>query len=538
MPFLPLIPKRYLMYQDSQCLRVCRWRNGALEEGKTFLPLPGDVEQLREYLEARKDHHFTLLANVAEEGYQQETIPALYGEDRQILVQRKLNQNFPATTLHAVFPLSLSKGWRKDERLLLSALTNPAAFDPWLGALRMTQQPFAGLYSLAQLGPILLRQVGIRAERALLFTVQDRSLRGSFIFRGLTHFSRRSELPDRSAPILATQLDNEVNRLYQHLLSQRLIAPEDVLPVYVLLHPADQVTARLSCVDSDTLRFHWLDLCQLARQCGLRVPVPDSRAETLFMHLLARQRPAQQYAGTGLRHDYWRSRLRLGLIYGGAGMLGLGLAWAGLDVYIQAGLQQEITSLKQATALFDQRYREVTATFPKVEISISDLRDLSRHFQQLEQQSHSPLPALQQLSRVLGQSPEIEIDQLEWIAATPGTFGTPGKADNPNPVTAPTGEVESLLVSGHLALKGELSPRRIVTAFTEFQRQLKQLPGVQVVVITPPIDFSSGPELGKSAQGVGKSTGPATASGGAALPQFALRLGWRAAPALSGGGGR
>lgn len=532
MPFTPLFPRTYLMYQDSEHLHVCLWQRGRLLEHQRFLPLPGDIEQFRQYLEQRKDHHFLMLVNVAEEGYQLETVPVLRGEERRALIQRKMNQNFPATLLSTAFSLNFSKGWRKDERLLLCALTNPSSFDPWLGALRMTQQPFVGLYALAQLGPLLLARAGVRSETCLLLTLQDHTLRESLIVRGHSHFSRLTPLRDPGTMSLGEQFATEVARLHQYLGSQRLVAQDACLPVYILVHPAAMAEARQYCRDTEQLQFHFLDIHRLASRIGLQERPVDSRTETLFLHLLARHAPAQQFAGEGLRRDYYLSLTRLGLMYGSTLLLLGSLLLSGMRWHQAQGLESETRSLVHTTRTLDQRYRSITATFPKLDIGFDELQALTRRYLELAQQTHHPLPAWRQLSMALDQSPEVELDHLEWFSSSElassrqgNVPGQPVVADRGRqagslPVGTPSAPVsqagEVLVIHGHLQLAGEVTPRQIVGTFTDFQRRLKAIPHTQVEVVTPPIDFTSGKDF-RASQDARQE-----------MPAFVLRLHWRA----------
>ena len=81
-----------------------------------------------------------MLANVAEEGHELETIPFLQGADRKALITRKLGQHFLGSPLATAISLGYEKSKRKNEKLLLSALTNPAHFEPWLKCLRRSRR--------------------------------------------------------------------------------------------------------------------------------------------------------------------------------------------------------------------------------------------------------------------------------------------------------------------------------------------------------------------------------------------------------------
>jgi hypothetical protein len=113
-------------------------------------------------------------------------IPFLRGADRQALITRKIGQHFLGTSLAAAISLGYEKTQRKNEKLLLSALTNPAHFAPWLQRHRTPpKSPLAGIYTVAQLGGQLLKKLGQNpAGRCLLLTLQDQSIRESYLVGG------------------------------------------------------------------------------------------------------------------------------------------------------------------------------------------------------------------------------------------------------------------------------------------------------------------------------------------------------------------
>ena len=99
----------------------------------------------------------------------------------------------------AAISLGYEKTQRKNERVLLSALTNPAHFAPWLQAIDNAEARLAGIYTVAQLGGQLLKKIGQSAGRCLLLTLQDQSIRESYLVNGHAHFSRMAPLTDSRA---------------------------------------------------------------------------------------------------------------------------------------------------------------------------------------------------------------------------------------------------------------------------------------------------------------------------------------------------
>jgi hypothetical protein len=139
-----------LLYLNTHRLSAYRWQQGKLRCEGVFNHNDEGFRLFADYLAGHASSQFSLLANVAEEGHALETIPFLQGADRQTLITRKIGQHFLGTSLAAAISLGYEKRQRKNEKLLLSALTNPAHFEPWLGKLGEAEVALVGIYTVAQ----------------------------------------------------------------------------------------------------------------------------------------------------------------------------------------------------------------------------------------------------------------------------------------------------------------------------------------------------------------------------------------------------
>ena len=246
---------RRILYLGAHQLAAYRWQGGEVRADATFEAAPGGFAAFAEYVRGHQKSVFTLLANLAEEAFQTETIPYLRAGDRRAVITRKLSQLFYTTPYTGALSLGHEKNRRKDERLLLAALTAPGALDPWLTVLRDLRVALGGIHSLPFFGASLLKQLGIGDERCLLLTVQDQSLRESYFERGHLHFSRLSPLSHPSIGGIAQALATEALKLQQYLLSQRLIARNQPLRAVVVAHPLALKAVAEHCVSTDSLTF-------------------------------------------------------------------------------------------------------------------------------------------------------------------------------------------------------------------------------------------------------------------------------------------
>jgi len=475
---------RRLLYLNTHRLSAYAWRHGKLQPEGSFENGDEGLERFRTYLETNRRSHFSLLANVAEEGHVLETIPFLKGADRQALVTRKIGQHFLGTPLATAFPLGFEKGRRRNEKLLLSALTNPGHFEPWLQRLQETEAPLAGIYTVAQLGGQLLRKLGHAQGRCLLLSLQDHSIRESYLADGQTLFSRMAPITDSSIAGIASSFAAEAGKLHQYLIGQRLIGRDEKLPVFIVAYPPAIPAIDKACPDRGQLSFSIIDSHQAAGKLGLRSPPEDNRSDYLFLHLLATAPPRQQFADEPLRHDYRLSQLRQGLLAAGlVGLLG-GLLFTAKEAFDTRALRQETLALRASEADLNWRYQEISATFPQIGIDTDTLRRLTSRQADFARLQRQPGPLYQQLSRALDQMPNIQLESIEWKIGRP-VAGT----------SVIDGNEEIAVIRASVIPPRAATPRQILASFEQFTELLKANPDLVLKVLQQPFDLESGRSL-------------------------------------------
>lgn len=491
---------RRLLYLDSHILSAYAWQGGTLVAEGSFSASPGDLARFSAYLQAYGRGAFQLLVNVGDEGHQLEVIPHLQGRDRRALIARKLGQVFFGTSLSTAISLGYEKTKRKNERLLLSALTNPARIEPWLDCLATAEVPLAGIYTLAQMGGQLLRRLHKLPERCLLLTMQDSSIRESYVVQGETLFSRRAPLADGSIAGIAATFAAEAAKLHQYLVGQRQIGRNDRLPTFVLAHPATVEAVQAACIGTGNLSYTVLDSHAAAARIGLRTAPQDSRSESLFLHLLAIAPPRQQFAGEDRRHHYRLLRIRQALLSTASVALLAALLFTAKQVYDSHGLRLDAADLRAQEQELSRRYGQIAATFPKLAVDNDALRQITDRFADLQRLRGEPGDAYRLVSRALTASPAIELDSIDWqIADAAGN----GNAGLPSPVSAR----ELMVVRGSIRLGQEATPRQFLSIFDAFVHSLRANPGVDVEMLQRPFDVGPGHILkgGDGAEGTSQA---------------------------------
>jgi len=483
-----------LLYLSPHQVSAHRWHSGVLTYEETFSPSDAGLQQFGRYLAQNRQSTFSLLANVAEEGFQIETIPYLQGADRKKVIERKLEQAFFNTPLSTALSLGHEKSRRKDERLLLAALTNPGAFQPWLDIIREAQVTLAGIYSLPLIAPQLFRRLRLAQEPCLLLTVQDQSVRQSYFEKGELHFSRLTPLQHSSIGSIAQTFATESLKLQQYLSSQRLIGRSQAITAHILAHPGAFKSIRTSCIDTPTVHFNILDITECAERTGLKTVPQDTHSESLFMHLLMTHRPPVQFASEHLRHNYRISQIRSLLQGVGAMALISCLLLSGKLLFDTHEIRQNTEALRNEATLARQRYSDIVSTFPQVPADNDTLKNAIDRYLAQEKRSTSPIGLYRELSRALHAEPAIELDRLDWRIG--GTASDTGTSAQPEADVKPVpDDSESLIVRGSLRLGDTAEARQLLATFNRFVTALRANPALQVEILQQPFDIESGKPL-------------------------------------------
>jgi hypothetical protein len=485
---------RRLIYLASHQITACRWRGGELSDEGVFDSSEAGKQRFTQYLAENRKSLFSILANVSEEGFHIEMIPFLRGADRSSIISRKLGQIFFNATLTTSISLGHEKSRRKDERIMLAALTNNELFAPWLEALARAEVALAGVYSLPLLGPVLLRKLAVADERCLLLTIQDQSIRQSYLEKGELHFSRLTSLQNSSVAGIAQTFATEARKLQQYLVSQRILGRQQPIRAYVFCHASARAAVENSCVDSENLAFTVFDIADCAQRCGLRTIPTDTRCEPLFLHLLATDAPRTQFASDRQRHDYHLWVLRSALQ--GAGLVTLlgCLLWSGKQFHEAYQINEEVALVSAETVLARRRYDDIVKTFPAIPTSNESLRRVINRYVELEKSSSSPAYLWREISHALHSAPPVELEAIDWkVSAAHASRSSANPEARPG--DPPAINSETAVVSGTLRLGQESNPRQVLAVFNRLLETLRGNPKLEVEVLQQPFDVESGKSL-------------------------------------------
>ncbi|MBY0242738.1 MAG: hypothetical protein K2X55_25835 [Burkholderiaceae bacterium] len=422
----------HLAYLCGGRLETWRWRRGVLTRGPVFTPDQGGIDAFADYMVEQGRPPVRLLADLVEEDFHRVLLPHVRGRAGRNLLARRLQQHYRETpyrraALQGREPESISASasasdsvagpGRRDDIVLMSALTNPVALQQWTEALTLVQAPLAGIWSCALLCAALPPMLGFMQAHVLLVTWQSCGMRQSYFRDGQLQFSR---LAPAQADCAA-----ETARTRQFLLGAHLLERGDLLHS-VLVTPDDALaTLSARCASGPENTFHLIPLAMAFERCGVpRGPAGTALlADTLLLQLLARH-PLHSHYPCGPDARYFRLwQVRAGLYASALTVAACALVWTGFNLSAYAEADVAAASLAEENRHFTTRYRSAMAPLAPTAAPTADMRAAVMVDRLLADQSPTPLAMLSLLSAALDQSPQIQLVSLAWQVEAPAADG-------------------------------------------------------------------------------------------------------------------
>jgi hypothetical protein len=534
---------KHLLYLCNEQLCAYRWKGGRLTGGACFNNDRDGVDDFMDYMESHGVHAVYILADLIEEDFQRIHVPHVGGGAGRKLLRRRLLQQYRETPYRAHEIQGRESTGRRDDIVLLSALTNAASVQPWVEALEQLKMPLAGLYSTTLLSEELARRLALREEHLLLVTQQSAGWRQSYLQNGMLKFSRLTQAIDRDGQ--PADIGVETAKTQQFLTSVRLMARGNVLQTVVIAPEADSDDLYRQCEDGPETMFRFMALEAAAAKVGLKTgggqasgpdadltpPLAPTLAATLadpmLLALLGQKAPPSHYTLGTMQRYYrlWRARVSFYVI--SAGLAACCAVWAGINLWQYRDAIDDAVRLKTEAAQYDQRYRVVMAAMPPRVTSTANMRAAVNVERMLATQAPSPLDMVAMVSDALEQTPQIRLLQLDWKVNLPG--GQPADTVVAGQNTTASAPMSSLLagIPGKapqaLLVEAEIMAeqddyRNAVDSMNQFAQALARHRNLTVQVEKPPLDTRSSVKLSGKA-------GPQAATETRA--KFTLNLLWK-----------
>lgn len=514
--------EKRLLYFTAQRVTAYSWKSGHLEADGIFATNDEGVADFGAYVAKHTESLYYMLADVVEEDFLQENIPALRGKDRSSILQRKIAQRYRDSSLATAISLGITQvGGRREEGILFASFANTQPFQPWLSVLRSHDARLVGVYSSPLVAPLLARRLGFKSPNFLMVSVSPAGLRQSYVEGGHIRLSRLGHADMSDPRALAQLCAQESARMQQYLVNLRIIPRDAGALDVIMLVPAEQKALyEETCNSSIALTFHVHQIEDVAKSIGLKDYSGSAGSEALFLHTLAASQPTVQFASDELRRFYnlWRTRLAI-IAVGGAAFLFclvIALLKSG-EAYFENKAVADIRMQEQNAV---QRYAQLQANFPKTPTESAKLGQIVKNYQLILGRLDTPESFLIDLGNAMGEAPQIELESIEWTAGAPAADakgGPPAEAGKDGQPAA-VAVRQSAVLNGRINVQQTNDFRTITRIVDQFVASLRKQ-NMEVVSRRLPFEITAQSRL----------SGDIGTERATQVPRFTIQVIWRKA---------
>jgi hypothetical protein len=436
--------RKQFLYLSNDHLIAVVWSRGAAASEQAFAATPAGRNEFAEYLQNAAPLPTYLLTDLIEEDFRLDTVPHVNARDRKTMLERKLQQLYRTTPYRLANVIGRLSEGRRDDEVLLCALTNAELVHAWVDLLLAARVPVAGVYSIALTTQALLKTLQIKGKHTLWVSLQaNAGWRQTYCQDGRVRFSRLT--PVTGAQNTASLLTEEIGKTFQYLESINSFADSETLEVHVLAERDAQTALRASLTDSGRLRYVLHNLSVAAARLGLhRAPGANEATEStdatpLYLHVLNRFTHAEQFAPSAQRRYSDIRRVRLAMA---GASVAFALAGTGLGAWnmLQAqSLRASINRFEGGTKQYESAHAATVAGFPKSKVNAQTMNEAVTYHEKVIRGAPNFSAFARELSVILEAFPGIRLDRLLW--------GTDAKANIALGYQVRAGEETSALVS-------------------------------------------------------------------------------------------
>ncbi|MEE9575249.1 MAG: hypothetical protein V3W03_04045, partial [Gammaproteobacteria bacterium] len=146
---------RRALFVSSDKLAVYHWAKNNLGSSYLFDVSADGFEFFERYLKTIPNDPVYILLDTTAEEYRLGTIPHVFGADRRAIIERKQDRVFRGTPYLYADVQGREETGRRDDNIMLSAITSPEVIQPWLKILEEYKVPVACVVSV----PLLLQEI-------------------------------------------------------------------------------------------------------------------------------------------------------------------------------------------------------------------------------------------------------------------------------------------------------------------------------------------------------------------------------------------
>jgi hypothetical protein len=456
-----------------------------------------------------------VLLDTAAEEYRLDTIPHVFGADRKALIERKQDRAFRGTRYLYTEIQGREESGRRDDNIMLSAITNPNLIQPWLKILEQHKVPVAGVLSV----PLLLQEVDSiipdMPSNTLVFSFQSVSgMRQSFFRDKSLKFSRLVKVPRYGTEPYAPILTEELEKVIRYINGAHIVDEDKPLDIYFFGNQELLAELGKTHINSSMIRHHMCDIGALASKHGYIEQMQTPFSDKYFIYQLLKNKCKNYYASSSETRYFQMRQINKSLWVASILFILSGVIWGGFNVLEGFTYRQQYRSDAKKAEFYNARYEVAKERIAGLPVEPADLKIVVDANNMLRTYKADPIDMFKLISKGLDVFPEIQISEIEWAADTnpnhkigggeitnineEGSQGMPGLGNS---------ETETAYIYYQIAIfdayledfDGDY--RKALDTIDRFSESMRQLDSVHdVSIVTLPLDISSDVSMQGSAK--------------------------------------
>ncbi len=486
------------IFLSADKLSVHHWQKGKLGSSYLFDVDEAGQMNFKRYLEQSSNTPAYVLIDTIEEEFREDTIPHVFGSDRDALIKRKQGKLFRDAEYHYADFLGRDEQGRRDDKFLFTAITNNQLLTPWLELLDEHKVPVKGVISLPQLLQSFIKHIPDVSKHALVVTMQSISgLRQTFFLDKKLKLSRLSKLPRYGTDPYAPRIDSEVDKIQRYLNSLRLVPNDVPLDVYVLADKRTLEDFDREKTKSPMFKHHLIDIKEVSSKLGLEMEKSIPFIDQLLMVHLFNDRPKNYYASEkDMRYAKMRN-MKVAMNVCSVLVLLTSVAYSGYSLMGAIFYQQQSTDAKNKADYYQARYNLAKERLPETPVDSYQIKTAVDAIDTIKQYKSSPYEMLSILGSNLVNFPQVQLDSFDWSFSMDPYRDTVASSDSINyeQSAEESNEVPKFYQISNI--KARLEPfdgnyREAIATVNQFVETLKSEKEVYDVSIESlPLDISS-----------------------------------------------
>jgi hypothetical protein len=417
-----MIMKR-LFYFTGYRMSVQHWNGKTLVGTSSFEPTESGLEKFRSYLLQADNIPGKFLVDVIEEDFRNEKIPHVGSRDRKAVVNRLIDRFYRSSHEYCYSEITgREKGGRKDDIVLLGAMTNPQLMQPWISILEECEVPLSGIWTLPLISRNLLKTIKACNGVVLLVSQQVNSNVRQTLFRdGKLVSSRQSIINQDMSDIsgIGTLAAPEVTRTVDFIRAQNLVAANEVINLHILGSKEQILSLRESFKENDRQKVTIHQITDIQNKLGL-TGVEEKFSDNLFAWLCVSQRFCSSHYGAHQSFNRYYNKVAASALYAASLLVIItGALLTQSNISDTMEYEKSITLLNKEERQYKELYAKKFKDFEEVFQNAGVMNSAVELADRIKLNSRtSPLDFMISLSDILSQdkSNELYIDRIEWRA--------------------------------------------------------------------------------------------------------------------------